>query len=73
MDRLEQTTERADLVCLDAHEVRNPLAGIVGCALTLLGSGDELDEDGRRELIEVIARQAMLLDAMVRAAAGDPA
>lgn len=58
-----------ELLGVLAHEFRNPLASLQGCAQTLLERGDALDPNVREQMTEVIVRHAQRLDWLVRAAA----
>jgi len=57
-----------ELVQARAHEIRNPIASIAGCAATLLESGSRLDGETREALLRVIVEQAHRLDWLTRAA-----
>ena len=52
-----------------AHEFRNPLASLQGCAQTLLDRGDALEPDIRERMTEVIVKHSQRLDWLTRAAA----
>jgi two-component system, OmpR family, phosphate regulon sensor histidine kinase PhoR len=56
--RLEE--EKTDLVATISHELRTPLAAVYGAAQTLLGR-DDLTDDRRRQLLQMIAAQASRL------------
>jgi signal transduction histidine kinase len=49
-----------------AHELRNSLASIAGCAETLIEQDARINAPTRLALLEVIRRQARDLDALVR-------
>lgn len=53
--RLEEL--RNDLVATVSHELRTPLTGVSGAAQTLLAHYDGLDDDMRRQLLQVIVDQ----------------
>jgi two-component system, OmpR family, sensor histidine kinase MtrB len=48
-----------------SHELRTPIAGIVGAAETLQGGWDRLAEDDRRQLVELLVRQSRRLSRLV--------
>jgi PAS domain S-box-containing protein len=56
---------RDDIVAIVSHELRTPLAGVHGAAQTLISLGDRLDEERRRELIEMIGQQSTRLTRIV--------
>lgn len=69
-DELESThADLAEILGVLAHEFRNPLASLQGCAQTLLDRGDALRPDVREQMTEVIVKHAKRLDWLVRAAA----
>lgn len=60
-------TELSALLGGLAHELRNPLASVQGCAQTLAERGEDLPVDVRRQMADVIARHAQRMDWLVRA------
>jgi two-component system, OmpR family, phosphate regulon sensor histidine kinase PhoR len=60
--RLEEL--RAQFVATISHELRTPLASLHGAAMTLLERQDELHEQTRRELLDMIAVQSKRLAAL---------
>lgn len=57
-DALEEAIESKDrLMASLAHELRNPLTGVVGFISILTAEWDSMDEDTRRELAREIASQ----------------
>ena len=52
-------------VSVVAHELRNPLAGVLGLAQTLVDTWDDLDPDEARTLAGMIASEARTLSAIV--------
>jgi two-component system, OmpR family, sensor histidine kinase KdpD len=65
--RLSAETEltRNTLLAGLSHDLRNPLASIGGSAAILLDPSAELDERGRRELLETIRDESTLLTRLV--------
>lgn len=59
----------AEILGVLAHEFRNPLASMQGCAQTLVERGEDVPAEVRRGLAEVIVRHAQRMDWLVRAAA----
>ncbi|MEI8104983.1 MAG: ATP-binding protein [Actinomycetes bacterium] len=59
------STMRADFVSLVSHEVRTPLAAVIGSARTLQKSWRELDPDQRDAFLALIANETDRLAAMV--------
>jgi signal transduction histidine kinase len=53
--------EKRDLVATMSHELRTPMAAVYGAARTLLRTDVELGAERARELLEMIAAQAMRL------------
>lgn len=60
-------TELSELLGGLAHELRNPLASVQGCAQTLAERGEDLPVDVRRQMADVIARHAQRMDWLVQA------
>jgi len=60
--RLEEL--RAQFVATISHELRTPLASLHGAAMTLLERQDELHEQTRRDLLDMIAGQSKRLAAL---------
>jgi signal transduction histidine kinase len=58
-----------ELLSVLAHELRNPLASMQGCAQTLLDRGGDLSQEVRGGLAEVIVRHAQRMDWLIRATA----
>lgn len=58
-----------ELLAVLAHELRNPLASLQGCAMTLLERRHELSDDMQEGLTRVIVDQSQRLDWIVRATA----
>lgn len=52
-----------------AHELRNPLASLQGCAYTLQESFEDLSPSLRRQLVEVVVKQSKRLDWLIGAVA----
>lgn len=61
-NHLAATDRRMSVV---AHELRNPLAGVLGLAQTLVDTWDDLEKDEARTLAEMIAGEARTLSAIV--------
>jgi signal transduction histidine kinase len=57
--RLEE--EKSDLVATISHELRTPMAAVYGAARTLLRTDLDFRADQARELLEMIATQALRL------------
>lgn len=55
----------ADFVAMTAHELRNPIAAVLGSAETLEQYWDSLDEPTKRKLVSAIARQGVQLKRLV--------
>ena len=53
--------EKRDLVATISHELRTPMAAVYGAAQTLLRTDVDLGADQARELLEMIATQALRL------------
>jgi signal transduction histidine kinase len=63
---LERADElKSNFVALAAHELRNPVATIVGLAQTLNRMRDRLPEDRRNEVLEALDRQGGRLQVLV--------
>lgn len=56
---------QADLVAAVSHEVRTPLTAVVGLARELQDSWDTLPDEVRRELVGLVAEQAVDMTAIV--------
>jgi two-component system phosphate regulon sensor histidine kinase PhoR len=56
---------RDDFVSLVSHELRNPLASLIGSALTLRERWRELSQDQRESFLDVIAHEGSRLTALV--------
>lgn len=56
---------RTDFVALTSHELRTPVAAIIGAADTLRANADAIDDDFRRELYELLHRQGERLHSLV--------
>ena len=56
---------RAQFVAILAHDVRTPLASIVGSVHTLEQRGDDLSAEQREQLVAVIGREAHRLAALL--------
>jgi signal transduction histidine kinase len=54
-----------DFVAIASHDLRSPIAAIIGFTSLLTESWDRLDEDQRQEFVAVIGRQAHTLNALV--------
>lgn len=52
-----------------AHELRNPLASLQGCAQTMVERGDDLPPEVRKRMSAVIAKHAERMDWLIRAVA----
>jgi PAS domain S-box-containing protein len=48
---------RSDLVAVVSHELRTPLTGAYGAAQTLLARYEQLADDSRRQLLELVVQQ----------------
>lgn len=49
---------RSDVIAIVSHELRTPLTGVYGAAQTVLTRYDTLDDDVRRQLLEMVVTQA---------------
>ena len=56
---------RADFVSLVSHELRSPLAAVIGAARTLQGRRDELTAEQRDQLLNLISGEATRLTVLV--------
>jgi len=61
----ELLESKDDLIATIAHELRTPLAGVVGFAQLLRDEGESLDAESRAEMIRLVAEQAMDLTNIV--------
>ncbi|HEX2486040.1 MAG TPA: ATP-binding protein [Myxococcota bacterium] len=59
------STLRADFVSMVSHELRSPMAAVVGAARTLNTRDSELDATQRRAMLAIIAREAERLASLV--------
>jgi len=57
--------ERANLVSMFAHDMKNPLVGIQGFALRLLKRGGQTEPDKQKQYLEIIRRQAEQLEKII--------
>jgi PAS domain S-box-containing protein len=53
--------QKSDLLATISHELRTPMAAVYGAAKTLLSREDTLERERRRDLLEMIAAQALRL------------
>lgn len=60
---------KRDLVELLAHELRNPLASLQGCAITLQERFADLDDTRRNGLMQVVVDQSQRMDWLIGALA----
>lgn len=65
--QVEVETERLRNTLLSSvsHDLRTPLASITGAASSLLDAGGQVDEAGRRDLLETIHEEAFRLNRLV--------
>jgi two-component system, OmpR family, sensor histidine kinase KdpD len=63
--RAETEKLRAALLSSVSHDLRTPLAGIIGAASTLLGLGSSLRDDDQKELLATVLGEAERLDRFV--------
>jgi two-component system sensor histidine kinase KdpD len=63
--RVETERLRSSLLSSVSHDLRTPLASITGASSSLLESGDRLDAETRRELLETIGDEANRLSRLV--------
>jgi PAS domain S-box-containing protein len=56
---------RGDMVAIVSHELRTPLTGVLGAAQTLLARYDDLSDDVRRTLLQLLVDQADRLARLV--------
>lgn len=61
----QQESLRSSILGAVSHDLRTPLASIIGASSTLLESGGELVDDSRRELRQVIYDEAIHMQRMV--------
>ncbi len=57
--------ERANLVSMFAHDMKNPLVGIQGFALRLLKRSEQTEPEKRQQYLEIIRRQAEQLEKII--------
>ncbi len=69
MGQQGDTGSERELLAVLAHELRNPLASLQGCAHTLMLRGADLPAGIRHGLTEVIAKQSVRMDWLIRALA----
>jgi signal transduction histidine kinase len=66
MEELKQTDSlRRELVANVSHDLRSPLTSIQGYVETLLMKEDSLDRDKRREYLQIILNDAVMLNELV--------
>jgi two-component system phosphate regulon sensor histidine kinase PhoR len=53
--------QKSDLLATISHELRTPMAAVYGAAKTLLSHEERLGQEKRRDLLEMIATQALRL------------
>jgi two-component system, OmpR family, sensor histidine kinase KdpD len=63
--RMETEKLRSSLLSSVSHDLRTPLAAITGASSSLLETGDRLDSETRRELLETIGDEANRLSRLV--------
>jgi len=63
--RIETERLRSSLLSSVSHDLRTPLAAITGASSSLLETGDRLDAETRRELLETIGEEANRLNRLV--------
>jgi two-component system, OmpR family, sensor histidine kinase KdpD len=63
--RVETEKLRSSLLSSVSHDLRTPLAAITGASSSLLETGDRLDVETRRELLETIGDEANRLSRLV--------
>lgn len=63
--RVETEKLRSSLLSSVSHDLRTPLAAITGASSSLLETGDRLDAETRRELLETIGDEANRLGRLV--------
>ncbi len=66
-DDQAQVATLQDFIGIAAHELRNPLSGLVGAAETLSNGWDGLADNDRRQLVEILVRQSRRLSRLVDA------
>ncbi len=64
-NRTKVESERRSLIASVSHELRTPLTSMIGFLTVLKETGDELPEDERRELSDVVLDQANYMGRMV--------
>ncbi|HSB82494.1 MAG TPA: sensor histidine kinase KdpD [Candidatus Methylomirabilis sp.] len=63
--RMETEKLRSSLLSSVSHDLRTPLAAITGASSSLLETGDRLDPETRRELLDTIGDEANRLSRLV--------
>lgn len=63
--RIETERLRNSLLSAISHDLRTPLATIIGATTTVLDAGEQLDETDRRELFASVREEAERLDRLV--------
>ncbi|MGE5178440.1 MAG: DUF4118 domain-containing protein [Bacteroidota bacterium] len=64
-EQIEVERTRSALLSSVSHDLRTPLAAIVGAATSLRSSGDSLPGDARSELAQTISEEADRLDRLI--------
>ncbi|HEY4606225.1 MAG TPA: HAMP domain-containing sensor histidine kinase, partial [Acidimicrobiia bacterium] len=57
-DKMEAQKEKDDFIATVSHELRNPLAAMLGLGQELADNYDSFTDDDRRDMAQMIARQA---------------